>query len=358
MEKVNLIPSDDKQLSYMGRIDFADVKAPMFYYPDSMVTVRFKGTYIKAKIRNRRIYNTQEVGAVIDGRQQKYTFCEDGAWQGEYTITLAQGLENAEHEVIFFKRQDASHYFAFLGFETDGEILPAKPQPQRRIECYGDSVSAGAVVEAVANVGALDPENNDGIYDNAWYSYSMITARNLGAQLHNVAQGGIAIFDDTGYFHAPNCVGMESVYDKLCYIPEGGCTQWDFSRYTPQVVLFAVGQNDQHNEGRPDSDITQPEYRKKWKEGYKSIINSLRSHYPKAVFILLLTVLCHDGQWDKAVEEIKNELGGEESGVYHFMFKRTGKATPGHPRIPEQYEMAEELTAFISSMGDGIWAED
>ena len=107
--------------------------------------------------------------------------------------------------------------------------------------------------------------------------------------------------------------------------------------------------------GRPDSDISDPSYREKWKSGYKGIVNSLRGHYPKAVFILLLTVLCHDSEWDKAVEEIKNELGGESRGFYHFMFKRTGKATPGHPRIPEQYEMAEELTAFISSLGDKIW---
>lgn len=355
MSRINFIEPNDERLSYVGRIDFSDALSPKFYYAGSSVTVSFKGTYIKARIKNRRIYNTQEIGSVVDGKQAKHTFGEDGAWEGEYLITLAQGLDCSEHEAVLFKRQDASHYFALLGFETDGELLKAKPKPARRMECFGDSVSAGAVVEATDNVGMNDPENNDGVYDNAWYSYSMITARNLGAQLHNTAQGGIAIFDDTGYFHAPDCVGMESVYDKLCYIPEGGYTPWDFAKYIPHVVLFAVGQNDQHNEGRPDSDISDPSYREKWKNGYKGIVNSLRGHYPKAVFILLLTVLCHDSEWDKAVEEIKNELGGESRGFYHFMFKRTGKATPGHPRIPEQYEMAEELTAFISSLDDKIW---
>ena len=183
----------------------------------------------------------------------------------------------------------------------------------------------------------------------------MITARNLGAQIHNIAQGGIAIFDNTGYYHAPNFIGMESVYDKLCYFPEGakGVTPWDFELYTPDVVLFAVGQNDPHNEGHEDFDIADPEYRAKWKNAYKNIILDLRNKYPNATFVLLLTVLCHGEEWDKAVDEIAAELNDEK--ISHFMFTRTGKATPGHPRLPEQYEMAEELTAYLSNMGDKIW---
>lgn len=86
---------------------------------------------------------------------------------------------------------------------------------------------------------------------------------------------------------------------------------------------------------------------------YKSIILDLRSKYPNATFVLLLTVLCHGEEWDKAVDEIANELNDQK--ITHFMFTRTGKATPGHPRLPEQYEMAEELTAYLSNMGDKIW---
>jgi hypothetical protein len=63
----------------------------------------------------------------------------------------------------------------------------------------------------------------------------------------------------------------------------------------------------------------------------------------------------HSPDWDNAVDEIADELGDEK--ITHFMFKRTGKATPGHPRITEQYEMAEELTAYLSAMGDEIWKD-
>ena len=41
--------------------------------------------------------------------------------------------------------------------------------------------------------------------------------------------------------------------------------------------------------------------------------------------------------------------------IVRFKFKRNGIGTPGHLRIPEAEEMAEELTKFIESFGEEIW---
>lgn len=353
-EGKKLITPDDR-LSYMGRIDFDDPNSPVFIWAGSNVRMRFKGTSVSAVIFNRRFFNKMSVGYVIDGKVCRADFGEENEREKEYCLTLADGLEDGEHEIVLFKRQDASHYFRFLGFIIDGEVLEAPALPARKIEVFGDSVSAGAVVEARDFEGKCDPEGHEGIYDNAWYSYASITARNLGAQLNCTAQGGISVFDNTGWFHAPDFIGMETAYDKLCYYPEGekGYTPWDFGRYTPNVVIFAVGQNDSHNEAEGDPDITDISFRTRWKEGYKGIIKELRAKYPRAYFVLLLTVLGHDPEWDKAVDEIAYELS--DSRIRHFMFTRTGKATPGHPRISEQYEMAEELTAYLSGLGEDIW---
>lgn len=354
MDTKKFIPADDSRITYMGRISFDDPERPTLYWAGSGIRMRFTGKSVYAVIKNRKFYNDMLLGVVIDGREDKVAFEENDR---DIVLTLGEGLDAGEHEVILFKRQDATHYFEFAGFyiDAEGSVLTPAPLPKRKIECFGDSVTAGAVVEAADYTASCDPEGHNGIYDNAWHSYSMITARNLGAQIHVTAQGGIAIFDDTGYYHSPDCIGMETAYDKLCYFPEGdkGVTPWDFNKYIPDVVIFAVGQNDQHCEKRDDPDITDPEYRAKWKTRYKEIILDLKSKYPNAVFILILTVLCHDPEWDRAIEEITCELNDEK--ITHFMFTRTGKATPGHPRISEQCEMAEELTAYISSMGDKVW---
>ena len=39
-----------------------------------------------------------------------------------------------------------------------------------------------------------------------------------------------------------------------------------------------------------------------------------------------------------------------EPQIRHFMFRRNGKGTPGHLRIPEAEEMAEELSAYIENL--------
>lgn len=356
-KNTKLIAAHDKNIRYMGRIDWTEKCVPKIVFAGTSITLKFKGTKINALIYNHKFYNVMELGIVVDGREDKIRF--DTNYE-KFSLPIAENLKFEEHTVTLFKRQDATHYFDFFGFEVDenAEILPPDPRPARRIECYGDSVSAGAVCEAMEFTAQCDPENHEGIYDNAWHSYSMITARNLGAEIHDIAQGGIAIFDGTGYYHAPTHIGMETAYNKTCYFPEadGGYSDWNFSQYIPHVVILAVGQNDQHNEHDGDPDITDSQFRTKWKNRYKEIIRDLHSEYPNAVFIMLLTVLMHDAQWDKAIDEIVRELRNEGfDKISHFMFKRTGKATPGHPRLSEQYEMAEELTAYISNMGDEIW---
>lgn len=354
---LRFIAPDDKAISYMGRIDFKNPLSPKIIFAGTTITLRFKGTRADIKLLNHKFYNAQELGVVIDGKVTKLTY--DDHWE-PVTLTAVQGLEDTEHELVIYKRQDASHYFDFLGFYIDGEVLPASKKPSRRIECYGDSVSSGQVCEACDYLAKQDPEGHEGTYDNSWYSYSMITARNLGAQIHNVAQGGIAILDNTGYYHAPTFIGMETAYNKLCYFPEGegGYSDWDFSQYIPHVVIMAVGQNDPHNEGNPDNDINEPQFRERWTSKYKEILKDLRSHYPKAAIILTTTVLCHSVDWDNAIDSCMQELRAEGmENIYHLMYKRNGLATPGHPRILEQYEMASELTAFISSLGDNIWED-
>ncbi len=319
------------------------------------MTLRFTGKSIAVIVKNHRLYNIMDIGYILDGAEGKLRIQENDR---EILLEIADELPEGAHTLTVFKRQDATHFYAFFGavVDKDAEILPALPKPVRRMECFGDSVSAGAVCEAHGYEGQIDPENHEGVFDNAWRSYAMITARNLGAELHNTAQGGIAILDGTGYYHAPEYIGMETAYDKLCYFPEGGkITAWDFSRFTPHVVIFAVGQNDPHKEGFPDNNIAEPAYRHKWKSAYKRIVADLMQKYPKAHFVLITTVLMHDAEWDRAIDEIHAELN--DTRVHRFVFTRNGAATHGHPRISEQYEMAEELTAYLSLLGDGIWEE-
>lgn len=345
-----IIPHNDPKVLYTGRTDvYAD--ETKLYWAGSQAALKFRGTRLSANVNSTALWGNLRFGVIADGEMSGVPMLYENNGR-DITVTLAEGLSDGIHTVILYKRHAANQLLSIKSFETDGEFLAPEPLPELKIEVYGDSVCAGEVIEACDYVGKCDPENNDSSYDNVWNSFVMQTARNLGAQIHNICQGGIALFDGTGYFHAPDYIGLESVYDKTCYIPEGGeLTDWNFGRYVPDIVIIAIGQNDKHNgrTDRDDIDISSPATREQWKTGYKKLVRDLANRYGDVKFVLTTTVLMHDPEWDNAIEEIKNELREDGIKAYRNIFSRNGAATPGHPRLPEHDEMARELTEFIKT---------
>lgn len=345
------IPPENEKLQYSGRIDFDDASAPVLVYAASWVKMVFTGTSAAVTLANHRSCWTNEMGYFIDGEQKRIRLRDDDAKE---TYILAENLADTRHELLFFKRMDSCHTVTFYGFTVDDGarlFMPAS-KPARRIEVFGDSVSCGEVSEAVDFVGKEDPEH-DGQYSNSWYSYAWMTARKLNAELHDTSQGGIALLDHTGWFAAPDYKGVESCYDKIEYHPDlGEAKQWDFSRYTPHVVIVAVGQNDSHPVDYMAEDY-EGERAAFWRKHYRMFVERLMELYPRAQIILATTILRHDANWDKAIGEVCARLGSGR--VHHFLYQRNGAGTPGHIRIPEAEEMAKELAAYICSLGEEIW---
>ena len=346
------ISADDLRLQYSGRIDFKDPRNPKLVYPSSYVKTIFTGTSLKAVFSNRRSYWNNYLGCIIDGKQSKKLLPQSG----KVTLELANGLDSGKHTLLLFKRMDSCHMLTFHGLEVDdgAEIFAPEEKPKRKIEVYGDSVSAGEVSEAVDYVGKPDPEHQ-GEYSNSWYSYAWMTARKLNAQIHNISQGGIALIDGTGWF-GNSYMGMESVYDKIEYNPDLGLPKtWDFSLYRPHVVIIAIAQNDSHPEDYMKGDYN-CEKAVNWRAHYKDFVRKIRSIYPKAVIILATTILEHDKSWDKSIEQVKREIN--DKNVYHFMYSNNGCGTKGHIRIPEADKMSDELAGFINSLGENIWCDE
>jgi hypothetical protein len=350
-DRSRIILPTAKELQYCGRIDTTVDTEPIFIYPCSSITTNFTGTSIKIILSNNHSYWDNYIGYIIDGKQEKMRIPED---TNVVCLTLANNLEDSLHNLTIFKRMDGCHYFTFYGLVIDkgADIFMPSPEKQRRIEVYGDSVSAGEVSEALDYVGKPDPEHH-GEYSNSWYSYAFITARKLNAQIHDIAQGGISLLDGTGWFAAPHYYGIENTWDKLKYHLElGERTPWDFSKYTPHVVIVAIGQNDNHPEDYMKEDYhgDKADY---WRSHYRKWIQKIRGKYPKALIILSTTILEHDANWDNAIDEVCNDLN--DSRIVHFLYEQNGCGTPGHIRIPEAEKMAEELSEFIESFGDSIW---
>ncbi len=339
---MSVFKADNSAFYYMGRIDFSEKTAPMLIYAGSNVRCRFKGTYLNVTLDNIPMGEKYFLGAIIDGVQYKIELSEG---VGEKTYKIAENLGDEVHTLILFKRQAAAHYFRFISAETDGELLPIEDKFDLKLEFYGDSVTAGEVTEAIYYDEHQDPENHKGVYDNSYFSYSWIVSRKLNAEFYNNSQGGLALFDKTGYFNGDDLKGLETTYNKMSYVPYApmGYSDWDFKVYTPDIVIFAIGQNDANPDPKA---IFDREYAEKWKAKYKEIVLELKERYGNVKFLLLTTVLMHDPRWDEVIDEIKEELGDY---VYRYHYRRNGAATPGHPRVTEQNEMALELEQYIKA---------
>ena len=133
-----ILPSDSR-LQYMGRIDRKDPNAPVFYWAGSLVQFAFTGDQLTFLIENHIIYNGLQLGCIIDGREHVIQLDNPDC---RYDIPVSG---SGRHICILFKRQDSTHSFILrkIMIADDGnpEMLP--PLPELKLECYGDSVTAG-----------------------------------------------------------------------------------------------------------------------------------------------------------------------------------------------------------------------
>lgn len=360
-QTIRLIEPENDNLVYCGRIDDEDRTAPVFVMPGSFVRVTFSGSsWIRAVVVNRRQWGESWVGVLADKKQARVRIERDGMPE---VITLAENLSRDElHEVTFFKRMDQCHEYVFLGFlvEYAARIERGRQLSRKKIEFYGDSVTSGEVSEAIAYVGQPDPIHN-GEYHNAYFSYAWATARMLHAQAHFVSQGGIALMDGTGYY-ADGRIGIESCFDKIYFDTQAESAKadadrmkkWNFARYTPHVVVVAIGQNDSFPQDVMKEDYC-GEKAQEWREHYKKWILSLRRSYPRAWIVLTTTILYHHPSWDRSIGKVCAEINDPK--IVHFLFKETGRGTPGHVRAPEAMNMALELAGFIESLSVQVWEE-
>lgn len=348
-ENERLICPDDPALRYTGRMD-CTVEGPFFIYPCSSVQMKITGRTLKVALNNHHSYYENRLGVIVNGAQSAVLLTE-----GEQIIDLSDKLGDGVNDVLLFKRQDCCHAYTVQGYivDADAALIPLPPRPVRRMEVYGDSVSAGEVSEAEFACAKPDPEGHNGLYSNSYWSYAWQAARLLNAELHDVATGGMALLDGTGYFYGPDYIGLKSTWDKVNYYPPfGAATMWDFTRYTPHVVVLAIGQND-HNPVNIMAEDYDSAASVHWRAEYCRFLTQLREKYPRAHIVCTTTILGHDAAWDRAIDECVAAMG--DGRIHHFLYTQNGCGTPGHIRKSEAAVMARELADYIETLPD-VWA--
>lgn len=334
----NFIPFNQANISYMGRVEMIENKFANVYWPGTSITLNFVGTEVKAILKNgkERTY----FYAIIDGDDSKALKIKADTIQT--TCLLASGLSQGKHSVQLFKLSNNSSMSSFYGFElNDGATVlkPTTPKP-RKIEFYGNSITAGHGVDVLPG----QPESGAPEFFNNYWTYAARTARHYDAQYSCIARSGIGIM--VSWFP----IIMPEMYHRLN--PEKANSKWDFSKYTPDIVVINLFQNDSWLVEKPSHPqfiarfgTTRPD-EIKIIQSYQDFVKTIRSKYPKAAIICALGSMDATrigSPWPGYVEKAVKSLSDKNIYTHFFPYKNTD----GHPKAAEQKVMADDLIQFI-----------
>jgi hypothetical protein len=321
------ITADDPNLQYTGRIDFSNPLSPILSWSGSSVIANFQGTSLQAIIND---MGDNYFYSIIDDGTPNMINC---SW-GQHTYTIATGLSDTTHKIELYKRTEGINgHTAFIGFIIDdGKTLTTPPpRPIRKIEYYGDSITAGLALD-----GADDQMN--AMYTNSYLAYGSVAARNLIAEHHTIAVSGIPLVHTDSDSNMPG-----DYYYRLN--TNDAPSFWDFNQWTPDCIVINLGQNDKWY------GVTQSQA----VSGYVNFVNTLRTSYGDMAaknIPIILAIGCMDATypgspWPGYIQQAIDSLNNTYSdyNVYKVIFPFGG--IWAHPHASQHAAMAQQLTDFI-----------
>ena len=332
------IAFNNPKILYEGRIVFSDSTASL-NWSGSSISMNFRGSEISAILIDADTSNYYNV--ILDNKVISKIKLDTI----KRNYPLASGLSKGNHTIQLFKRTEwGKGQSFFYGFETNSNtrILPKSKAKKRKIEFFGDSITCG-----YGNEVQNGNDSGTGHFENNYLTYGAITARHFDAQFSCIANSGIGIM--VSWF--PSI--MSNIYDLTD--PHNKEVKWDFTKYTPDIVVINLFQNDSWLLNIPKNE----QFKKKFGsqkpnedfiiQSYENFVKSIRLKYPKASIICALGNMdaTKDGsKWPDYIIKAVENLNDKKIYTHFFKYKNTS----GHPKVSEQKDMAESLIAFIDKI--------
>ena len=299
------------------------------------IRINFTGTGIKAMLKDERGENYFKI--IIDGKLMPDLDLD----ATKHLYTIAAGLKPGKHSLELFKRTEWQFGKTwFYGIMPENGVVVAAPVPhKRKIEFYGNSITCGY---AVLDTAGKDRGTND--FEDGYLSYAAITARHFEADYSCISKSGIGI--TVSWFP----LIMPEMYDRLNAADPN--SKWDFKKYTPDVVVVNLFQNDSWIVKLPANEQFKarfgsvPPTSVQIIEAYKKMVANIRSKYPKAQIICALGSMDATkagSPWPGYIDAAVSQLQDKNIKTHFFAYKNT----PGHPSKSEQQVMANDLISYI-----------
>jgi lysophospholipase L1-like esterase/fibronectin type 3 domain-containing protein len=304
----------DTNIQYFGRWDFSSSSQYVSYWGGAYIRVLFSGTTVKVKLGNTSNF---------------YVKLDRGSWT---TYTNVTGLVNLTptplasgiHSVSVAQGRDYDYLFNFQGLVLDAGATTGLPSGSGNlIEFIGDSITAGYT----------DPQAD--VSDYAW-----VCAEKMNCEHTQIAYPGVDLCTTTN--HGP---GMDAQYFKAQSFNYPAAPDWDFSRYTPRLVVINLGQNDIGANGIPLD---------QYQTNYIAFLANIRARFPRAEIFALRVFLGFGAAQVQAAVTARNAAG--DTQVHYvdttgWISSGTSDYTTGdgvHPSAAGQVKIANQLKAVLT----------
>jgi len=326
----------NNRIDYMGRINFTDSSGAEIYWSATTIKLNFEGTTVKALLKDENGDNYFNV--IVDNGEP--TIIRLDTNKSFYTLT--NNLEDNEHSVKIYKRTEWNRgktWFYGFRLENGTKPLPRSPEKKHKIEFYGDSITAGYAAEDTSG-----NDSPDSIFTNCYVTYAALVARHFDAEYSFIVKSGIGI--TISWF--PTLIS--DIYNLTD--PQDPESKWDFSKFTPDLVIINLFQNDSWLINMPEREEfkanfgTQKPSEKFLIDSYSNFVRAIRDKYPKTKIICMLGnlgITKEGSPWKGYVRKAIANLN--DSNIYTFF--EPYKNTHGHPNPAEHKVMAEDLIKFI-----------
>jgi len=321
-------------LSINGRVLKTD-SALIVYWSGTSVSMDFEGEAVDVLMKDEMGLNYFYL--IIDSTPGKIRPTKDGQ-----PIRIDK-LTKGRHRITLFKLTEGSHGKTwFYGFRlADGAKVFSQAPKKHKIEFYGNSITAGYSIEDT-----LGDSKAPGYFNN-YLTYAAITARHFDADYYCIAKSGIGV--TVSWFP----VIMPELYDRLD--PGDSLSKWNFSNYTPDVVVVNLMTNDLFLMNMPNNDNFKkrfglqkpgPEF---FINAYKNFVLKLRATYPNSYIICTSDAWqstdLHGDPYPDFITPALRLIADPKVLLYHFDYSKMKKNV--HPKIKDNEAMAAGLIGFI-----------
>lgn len=333
-----IINYSNPEIEYFGRIDTTQNEGVDMYWSGTSVKINFVGESILASLKDETGDNYYNV--IIDN-DSIHIIRPDTTLN---IYLLASNLSEGKHSIEIFKRTEYNRgkttFFNFV-IKGNAKVLP-KLTKKRKLEFYGNSISAGYAVEDLTG-----DDSPDSTYTNNYLSYTALTARHYKAEYRCICRSGIGIMVSWRRFSVNT---MPEIYDRL--IPTDSTSAWNFSNYIPNIVVVNLFQNDSWLVNLPNNKAFKTRFGSEAPKddfiinSYKKFISEIRNNYPDANIICILgnmDITEKGSKWIGYINRAVEELNDEKIYSHFIPFK----GTKGHPSIKEQEDISRSLIEFI-----------